>query len=117
MTTLQKPNGSRTANIQETMDLMIEHLIPEDIAQNDTDHHKGNRRLTENPMETTDDTKFTQAEVRRTIEGFNPRKAPGPDEITREVLVLIFNSIPKTITTIYNECLKRGCFPKKLENC
>jgi len=26
---------------------------------------------------------------------------------------LIFKSIPKTVTSIYNECLKRGCFPKK----
>jgi hypothetical protein len=31
---------------------------------------------------TTDDTEFTQDEVRQTIEGFNRRKVPGPDKIT-----------------------------------
>jgi hypothetical protein len=46
------------------------------------------------------------------IEGFNPRKAPGPDGITSEILTLIFKSIPKTVTLIYNDCLRRGCFPK-----
>jgi hypothetical protein len=109
LTTLQKPDGSRTENIKETMEFMIEQLIPEDKARDDTDHHTSVRRLTEQPIETTDDTDFTQDEVRQTIEGFNPRKAAGPDGITSEILTLIFKSIPKT--SIYNECLKRGCFP------
>jgi len=46
------------------------------------------------------------------IEGFNPRKAPGPDGITSEIFILVFKSIPNTVTSIYNECLKRGCFPQ-----
>jgi hypothetical protein len=112
LTTLQKPDGSRTANIKETIEFIIEKLIPEDNARDDTDHHTSVRRLTEQPIETTDDTEFTQDEVRQTIEGFNPRKAPGTDGITSEILTLIFKSIPKTLTSIYNECLKRGCFPK-----
>jgi hypothetical protein len=51
-------------------------------------------------------TDFNQDEVRRTIEGFNPKKAPGPDGITSDILTLVFKSIPKT-TSIYNECLNR----------
>jgi hypothetical protein len=77
---------------------MIEQLIPEDIAQDDTDHHKSIRRLAENPMETTDDTEhhksirrlaetpmettddteFTLDEVRQTIEEFKLKKEPWP---------------------------------------
>jgi ribonuclease HI len=113
LTTLQKPDGSTTANIKETMKFMLEQLIPEDDARDDTDHHLRIRRLTEKPIETTDDTEFTQDEVRQTIEGFNPRKAPGPDGITSEILTLILNSVPKTLTAIYNECLKKGCFPRE----
>ena len=93
------------------MKFMMEQLIPEDSAQDDIEHHRNIRRLTEQPIETTDDRKFTQDEVRQIIEGFNPRKTPGPDGITSEILTLIFKSIPKTVTSIYNECLKRGCFP------
>jgi hypothetical protein len=64
---------------------MIEQLIPEDNAQDDTDHHVNIRRLADQPIETTDDREITQSEVRQIIEGFNPRKAPGPDRITSEI--------------------------------
>ena len=113
-TTLQKPDGSKTANIIETMKHMIEQLIPEDNTQDDTDCHMNIRRLTEQPIETTDGREFTQDEVRQIIEDFNPRKAPGPDGITSESLTLIFKSIPKTVTFVYSECLKTECFPKNL---
>ena len=64
------------------MKFMMEQLIPENSAQDDTENHRNIRRLTEQPIETTDDRKFTQDEVRQIIEGFNPRKTPGPDGIT-----------------------------------
>jgi len=43
---------------------MIEQLIPEDNAQDETDQHMNIRGLTEQPIETTDDTDFTEDEVR-----------------------------------------------------
>jgi hypothetical protein len=55
---------------------------------------------------------FTQEEARQIIEGFNSRKAPGPDGITSEILTLVFKSLPKTVTSIYNENSRRGVFPK-----
>jgi len=63
-------------------------------------------------METIDDRDFTQEEFRQIIEDFNSRKAPGPDGITSEILRLVFKSIPKTVTSFYNQCLKRGSFLK-----
>jgi hypothetical protein len=47
LTTLQKPDGSKTANVTDTLKLMMEQLIPEDDSQDDTDHHMNIRRLTE----------------------------------------------------------------------
>jgi hypothetical protein len=100
LTTLHKPDGSKTANIIETLRLMIEQLIPEDNTQDGTDHHVNIRKLTDHPIETTGDKEFTQVEVRQIIEGFNPRKAPGPDGITSEIITLVFKSIPTTVTSI-----------------
>jgi hypothetical protein len=45
------------------------------------------------------------------IEGLKQKKAPGPSGITNELAKLIFKVIPKTITSIYNECLRKGNFP------
>jgi len=108
---LQKPDGSKTVNMTETLKFMMEQLIPEDNVQDDTDHHKNVRKLTEQPIKTTDDKEFTQGKVRQ-IEVFKPRKAPGPDGITSEILQLVYKSILKTLTSIHNECLRSGCFPK-----
>ena len=113
LTTLKKPDGSKTANMIDTLVYMAEQLIPEDNPQDDTDHHKNIIRLTEQPIETFDDRHFSQDEVRRIIKDFNPRKAPGPDEITSDILTLVLESIPKTVISIYNECLKRENFPKE----
>jgi hypothetical protein len=55
LTTLQKPDGSKTANIRETVKLMAEQLIPGDNAQDETEHRMNIRRLTKQPIETTDD--------------------------------------------------------------
>ena len=91
----------------------MDQLIPADNIQDDTIQHKNTRRLAAQPIDTDDDRAFTQDEVRQTIESFKPGKAPGTNGITREILTLIFQSIPQTITAMYNECLKMGHFPKQ----
>jgi predicted O-linked N-acetylglucosamine transferase (SPINDLY family) len=64
LTTLKKNHTVKKANVIDTLVYMAEQLIPEDNPQDDTDDHKNNRRLTEQPMETIDDRDFSQDEVR-----------------------------------------------------
>jgi len=92
---LQKPDGSRTTNIDETSQTVMDLLIPEDSTQDDTIQHKNMRRLTAQPIDTANDREFTQDEVRQTIDSFNPRKTPGLDGITREILTFFFKASPK----------------------
>jgi hypothetical protein len=40
MTTLHKPDGTRTAHMIETLTLTLEQLIQEDNIQDDTDYHR-----------------------------------------------------------------------------
>jgi len=96
--TLQKPDGSKTINMEETLKLMLDLMIPEDHPQD----HKAVRRQVERPINTTDDKEFTHEEVKHVIEGFKSKKAPGPNGITNEILKLIFKAIPKTMTALYN---------------
>ena len=79
----------------DTLVYMVEQLIPEDNPQDDTDHHKNTRRLTEQPIETIDDRNFSQDEIRQIIEDFNPMKAPGPGGITSDFLTLVLKAYPK----------------------
>jgi len=69
--------------------------------------------MIEEPIQTSDDKEFTQGEIKQTIESFNGKKGPGIDGITSGIFLCAFNKFPSLITVIYNQCLKRGCFPKK----
>ena len=93
------------------MNQMLDYLITKDKDQDDNEEHKYIRRMIKESIRTRDDREFTE-EVRRTIESFNCKKAPGTDETIREILLQTLKKFPKLITTIYNEYLKRGCFPK-----
>jgi hypothetical protein len=57
------------------------------------------------------DNEFAQEEVRRVIEGLKQKNAPGPNGITNEIVKLVFKAIPKTLTLLYNDCLRKGLFP------
>jgi hypothetical protein len=95
----------------QTLTVTLEHLILQDNIQDDTDYHRANRSLAEQPIHTPDDKDFTQDEVRQVVERFKPRKAPGPDGITNKIQQLIYKGIHITMTAIYNEYLKQGAFP------
>ena len=72
LTTLRKPGGSRTTNMDETLQTMIDMLIPEDSTQDDTTQHKNTRRFADQQIDTANDREFTQDEDRQTIQSFNP---------------------------------------------
>jgi hypothetical protein len=110
MTTLRKPNGTETSSLQETMNVMLDNIIAEDKEEEETYHHNSVRKMTEEPIHTSDDTEFTQAEIKQTIEIFNGKKAPGIDGIKSGLFLRTFNKFPRQITAIYNQCLKTGCF-------
>ena len=59
MTTLQKPKGSLTSNLNETMMVMSDYLIPTDDQLDDTHYHKGIRAQSKEPILTADDTEYT----------------------------------------------------------
>ena len=111
ITTLQKPDGTKTESTEETLRFILHQLAPDDNSQYDTYHHITVRKQTEQPLSTPNDNEFTQEEVGQVIEGLKQTKTPGPSGITNEIAKLIFKAIPKTISSIYNECLRKGNFP------
>ena len=113
MTTLQRPDGSFTSDLNETVKFMIEYLIPKDEQIDDTDYHKRIRAQTEEPILTADDRDSTPSEVKNAIVDLKLKKAPGEDGVTAEIYQRVFKLFPIFIYTIYNECLRKGCFPKK----
>ena len=77
ITTLQRPDGTKTETMKETLQLMLDQLIPEDKLKEDTPHHSTIREQTKQQINTSDDKEFTIEEVRQVIEGLQPKKNAG----------------------------------------
>jgi len=71
------------------------------------------RKAVEEPIRTSDDIKFSKEEIKQAIETFSDKKAPGIDGITAGIYLRTFKIFPRLVTAIYNQCLKRGCFPQR----
>lgn len=112
MTTLWKPDGTETSILQETMNIMLGNIITVD-KEEEIYHHNGIRKMVEEPIHTCDDTEFTQREIKQTTDSFNGKKALGIDGITSGVFLRTFNKLPRLVTAVYNQGLKRGCFPRR----
>jgi hypothetical protein len=65
------------------------------------------------PMYTPNNEEFMTQEEQAALERFDPRKAPGEDTLSSEILLQVFWSFPTVFTEIDNECLKKGHFPKQ----
>jgi len=76
LTTLQKPDGSLTTDINGTITYMLDYLIPKDEVDNESDYHNTNRTQTEKPIQMVDDREYLSEEIRMAIEAINSKKAP-----------------------------------------
>ena len=112
MTTINRPDGIETTSLQENINEILDHLYKEDGGE-EKPNHKTIRKAVEEPIHTEDDVEFTPDEIKHTIESFGQKKAPRPDGITGGIYQRVFLSFPRIITTMYNQCLKLGQFPKR----
>jgi hypothetical protein len=74
MSTLQKTNGSHAEDLRETIQCILEHLIPKDEEAEETDHHKRIKTLIAEPVKTEDDRDFTAEEIKQTIKSIDYKK-------------------------------------------
>ena len=112
LSTFKTKNGAYTTNIVSTMEHMMEYFIPEDSNSCDSVHQKTIRQLAVEPLDTPEDVEFTKEEVLAVLEKLDPSKAPGEDGLTSEILLRIFKLFPTFFTKTFNECLRKGHFPK-----
>jgi hypothetical protein len=89
-TTFQKPDGSLSSNLNETMKIMSDYLIPTDDQLVDTDYHKGIRAQSKEPILTADDRKYTPIEVKKAIYDLKHNKEPGEDGITGDIYQRVY---------------------------
>ena len=113
LSTIQNSNGEFTIDTKSTLLTMIDYFVPTDNELNDNQYHKKIREVAELPIDTPNDSPFTEIEVETAIYKINPSKTPGIDGITSNVIRRVFSVLPLFVTTLYNTCLLKGHFPKQ----
>jgi hypothetical protein len=98
MTTLRKPDGSETTNIQDTMKVMLDYLFVED--REEILHHKNIRKYIKEPLNTRDKVPFLREEIKQTIDSVNQKKASGIDGITGGIYQRTYNIFSRVIAAI-----------------
>ena len=65
--------------------------------------------LTEQELDEIEPT--NDSEIRRVFSSMNPRKAPGPDGISSDIILNCLKVIPNLLTNLFNSIMKRCHFP------
>jgi len=113
LTTLEKEDGKYTTDTRSTILHMLEHFAPDDREDSDNELHREIWKEIQKPLDTADDKAFTKEEIIAVLKKFSPKKSPGLDGLTIDILIRVFQVFPLFYTQIFNACLKEGCFPKK----
>ena len=83
--------------METTINHIIEHFVPED---RELVHQKQVRLQTSAPLQTSNDLEFTRHEVQAILKKFDPRKAPGEDTLSSEILMHVFRTFTTAFTQI-----------------
>jgi hypothetical protein len=92
---------------------VLDYLISKDEEDNDSDYHNTIRTLIERSIQTVDDRQYTPEEIAMAMEAINSKKGHGEEGITNDILHSAYKQFPNLINTLYNECLREECFPKR----
>jgi len=94
LTTLEKEDGTYTTDTRSTIMHMLEHFVSDDREDSDNELHRKIRKDVQEPPDTADDKAFTKEEIIASLKKFNPKKAPGEDGLTSDILTRTFQVFP-----------------------
>ena len=106
--------GTRlTDNVEDTMEHILMCLFPRDLHEVDNDEHQIIRSRSRLPSEGEDVEAFTREELVEVLATLGPKKAPGLDGITTEVLRKAWPHVQDLFVHTVNLMLSSGSFPSR----
>ena len=88
--TLEKEDGTFTTDTRSTIMHMLEHFVPDDRKDSDSELYRKIRKEIQDPTDMTDDKTFMKEEIIANLKKFNSKKAPGEDGLTSNILLRAF---------------------------
>jgi ribonuclease HI len=106
-----KFNSETTTSAQESASALLKHFFPDDMSSNDTPEQLCIRNNDDAKRLITNDKPFTTLEIKNILYSLGSGKAPGRDHFTADICQKAFECSPDVLTSIFNACLRIGCFP------
>jgi hypothetical protein len=75
MTTIKKPDGTVTTNLDETLNKILDYILTEE-KEIDNLHHQIICNAIEETIYTDDDTDFSREEIKNVTDSFNQKESP-----------------------------------------
>lgn len=108
---LRSLNDNLIINRQQIAEYLLDSLFPIDDMCSDSEYHV-NIRLQSNIINNnSNDICFSVEEVTQVISAQNPKKAPGEDGFTAEIIKRLHSINRNFLTNLYNKCLELSIFP------
>jgi hypothetical protein len=105
---LLKSDNTFTQTPKESIELLLNKLLPGDDIKNDDNYHKNIRQKAKETYDSENDIDFTYAEVSKIINNLKSNKTSGWDQINDQIIKTIFDAKLALILKIYNTCIALG---------
>lgn len=113
ITAVRRPDGTMTESAEESADVLMDAYFPDDDESQDSAGHRQVRLAALQDSVGNNDVDFTFDEVKSIVASLNPKKAPGIDLLSAEIIKEAFDALGPYITGLFNACLRLQTFPKE----
>ncbi len=110
---LKDINNKLIINSAEIAKGLLSELFPIDDPTQDNHIHRSIRLKAEEKYESYNDLPFSEQEITDVILEQNPKKSPGFDSFTADIIQELHKTSPKLFTKLYNKSLELNCVPKE----
>jgi len=109
---LKRPDGTFTNNWKETVELLLQQLLPDDNPEEDNLDHRELRRTFLEGTQIVQAPPFLAEELDEALGSTNPNKAPGPDGMSPNLLIKAQEVLRKISLRYIIPVLKRTPFQR-----
>lgn len=111
------PNRAPTStfksdNPEETAKEILHHFFPDDNAINETPEQMEIRIKAMQETTVDQEPHISKDELQNALRSMDPKKCPGADGITSDILTRFHDSFPEILTKMFQKCFNIGYFPK-----
>ncbi|KAF9796093.1 hypothetical protein SFRURICE_012986 [Spodoptera frugiperda] len=107
-----KVNNVHTTGIEETTEVLLDELIPDDVSETDSDYHQQIRSWAAIPPNSPVSDLPSINELVTVIKTLPMNKSSGEDKVSNKMIIEACKSAADAILSVFNRCIAEGVFPR-----